>query len=139
MSSKLVEYFNRMPRIGTLSTAGKDGTVDSAVIGSARMQDERTVTMGLRNNRTFANLKENPHAVFTIVEPGKNVPDWKGVRVYLTMQECRTQGPLLDAIKTMIATHESEEAAVAIHAAAIFRVTEIRPLVDFGQGWEKSI
>jgi len=33
MSSKLMEYFNRSPRIGTLSTASRDGTVDSAVFG----------------------------------------------------------------------------------------------------------
>jgi len=26
-----------------------------------------------------------------------------------------------------------------IHAALAFEVTEIRPLADFGQGWEKSI
>lgn len=33
MSSHLMEYFNRPLRIGTLSTAGADGTVDFAVFG----------------------------------------------------------------------------------------------------------
>ena len=34
MSSKLMDYFNKSPRIGTLSTADKAGTVDSGVFGS---------------------------------------------------------------------------------------------------------
>jgi hypothetical protein len=139
MTSKLVDYFNRMPRIGTLSTASKKGKVDSAVIGSARMEDERTVTMGLRRNRTYEYLQENPHAVFTIIEPGPKVPDWKGVRVYLRMNTCDHSGPLLDRIQAMVAKFESEEAARAIYAAGRFEVTEVRPLVDFGQGWERSI
>ena len=32
-----MEYFNRAPRIGTLSTAGADGAVDVAVYGSPRL------------------------------------------------------------------------------------------------------
>jgi hypothetical protein len=47
MPSKLMEYFNKAPRIGTLSTADKSGNVDSAVFGSPRMTDEKTVVMGL--------------------------------------------------------------------------------------------
>jgi hypothetical protein len=43
------------------------------------MQDERTVTMGLRRTRTYTYLQENPHAVFTKLEPGPRVPDWKGI------------------------------------------------------------
>lgn len=58
---------------------GRDGAVDAAVFGSARMQDERTVTMGLRRTRTYTYLQENPHAVFTKLEPGPRVPDWKGI------------------------------------------------------------
>jgi hypothetical protein len=47
MPLKLMEYFNKAPRIGTLSTADKSGNVDSAVFGSPRMTDEKTVVMGL--------------------------------------------------------------------------------------------
>ena len=69
MASKLMEYFNKSPRIGTLSTADKAGKVDSAVFGSPRMTDEKTVVMVLRKNRMFNNLLENPNAVFMIMEP----------------------------------------------------------------------
>ena len=76
MSAKLMEYFNKQPRIGVLATAGKDGKVDIAYFGSPRMVDEKTVVMAVSNNRTFANLQENPNAVFMILEPGKTMPEW---------------------------------------------------------------
>jgi hypothetical protein len=139
MSPKLMDYFNKQPRLGTLSTSGKDGKVNVAYFGSPRMVDEKTVIMGIGKNRTFANLQENPHAVFMIMEPGKVITEWKGVRVYLKMRECHTSGEKLDQIKAQIAQRAGEAAAKIIYAAVIFEVNEIRPFADFGQGWEKSI
>ena len=52
MSAKLMEYFNKQPRLGTLSTADKAGNVNVAYFGSPRMVDEKTVFMGLGKNRT---------------------------------------------------------------------------------------
>ena len=139
MSAKLMEYFNKQPRLGTLSTADKAGNVNVAYFGSPRMVDEKTVFMALGKNRTFANLQDNPHAVFMIMEPGESLPEWKGVRVYLTMTEYQTSGEKLDQIKQVIAEKAGESAAKMIHAAVTFEIKEIRPLADFGQGWEKSI
>jgi hypothetical protein len=140
MSKKLMEYFNKQPRLGTLSTADKNGKVDSAYFGSPRMVDEKTILMGTGKNRTFSNLLENPHAVFLIMEPGKAVTDWKGVRIYAEMKEHETSGQKLDQIRAAIAEKVGPEAAQKmIHAALTFQVTDIRPLADFGQSWEKSI
>ena len=139
MPSKLMEYFNKSPRIGTLSTADKVGNVDSGVFGSPRMADERTVVMGLGKNRTLANLQQNPHAVFLIMEPSADFMDWKGIRVYLKVQNIATIGPVLDTFKARMAKVAGEEAAEMIYAAVSFSVTEVRPLVDMGQGWEKSV
>ena len=139
MSAKLMEYFNKQPRLGTLSTADKEGKVNVAYFGSPRMVDEKTVFMGLGKNRTFDNLQENPHAVYMIMEPGESLPEWKGVRVYLVMTECQTSGEKLDQIRGVIAEKAGEGAAKMIHAAVTFDIKEIRPLADFGQGWEKSI
>ncbi|MCX5844691.1 MAG: pyridoxamine 5'-phosphate oxidase family protein, partial [Deltaproteobacteria bacterium] len=83
MPSKLMDYFNKSPRIGTLSTADKAGNIDSGVFGSPRMTDEKTVVMGLGKNRTLANLQQNPHAVYLIMDSGATLMDWKGIRVYL--------------------------------------------------------
>ena len=139
MSAKLMEYFNKQPRLGTLSTANKEGEVNVAYFGSPRMVDEKTVFMGLGNNHTFANLQDNPNAVYMIMEPGDSLPEWKGVRVYLTMTDCQTSGEKLDQIQAAIAEKGGENAGKMIHAAVTFEVKEIRPLADFGQGWEASV
>ena len=139
MSAKLIGYFNKQPRLGVLSTSGKDGKVDVAVLGSPRMVDEKTVMIALSKNRTFANLQENPNAVFMIMEPGKALLDWKGIRLYLKMKEFSTSGVELDMIRNESAKFVGEEAAKMIYAAVTFEVAEVRPLVDFGQGWERSI
>jgi hypothetical protein len=69
MSGKLIDYFNKQPRLGVISTSSKDGKVDSAVYGSPQMVDEKTVIVALAQGRSFANLQENPNAVFLIMEP----------------------------------------------------------------------
>lgn len=139
MSTKLMEYFNKTPRIGTLSTASKDGKVNTACFGSPRMIDEKTVVMCVRNSRTFANLKENPNAVYMIIEPGKTLPEWKGIRVYLKMTGYETSGERIEAMRKTVAERVGEKAAKAMHAVLIFEIQEVRPLSDEGQGWEKSI
>ena len=134
-----MEYFNKLPRIGTLSTADKSGNVNSAVFGSPHMTDEGTVVMGLGKNRTLANLRQNPHAVYLILEPSADFMDWKGIRVYLEVQNIATIGPVFDTFRARMAKVIGEEAAEMIYATVSFSVTEIRPLVDMGQGWEKSV
>jgi len=139
MSGKLIEYFNKQPRLGVISTSGKDGTVDSAVYGSPQMIDEKTVLVAFGRGRTFSNLLENPNAVYMILEPGAGLLDWKGVRVYMKMKEHVTSGPRLEEYRSQMAKVVGELAAGMIGALATFDVTEVRPLVDFGQGWEKGI
>jgi hypothetical protein len=139
MSANLMDYFNKMPRLGTLSTASKAGKVNVAYFGSPRMIDEKTIFMGCGKNRTFANLQENPNAVFMIMEPGSSPPEWKGVRLYLRMTECETSGKKLDMLKSQLAEKAGPAAAKMMHAAVTFEIEELRPVADFGQGWEKSI
>ena len=139
MDGKLMEYFNKQPRLGCLSTSGKDGKVDVACFGSPRMVNEKTVVMALRKNRTLDNLQRNPNAVFMIMEPAKTSAEWKGVRVYLKMKSCETSGETLEKMRAQTAKAVGEEAAKSIYAAVTFEVGEVRPIVDTGQSWEKSI
>jgi hypothetical protein len=103
------------------------------------MTDEKTVVMGLGQNRTLANLRQNPNAVFLIMEPGATLMDWKGIRVYLKAENIATSGPVLDTFRANMAKVAGEEAAKMIYATVSFAITEIRPLIDMGQGWEKSV
>ena len=140
MSAELMEYFNKQPRLGTLSTANNAGKVDVAYFGSARMVDEKTVVLGLGHNRSFANLRENPHAVFMIMQPGETPPEWKGVRVYLKLKEIQESGRKLDELRAAIAKKVGEMTAQKmIHAYVALEIEEIRPFADFGQTWRKSI
>ena len=139
MAAKLMEYFNKQPRLGTLSTADKEGKVNAAVLGSPRMVDEKTVVMTLRNSRTFANLQENPYAVFAIMEPGKTTPEWKGIRVYLKMTGYQTSGEKLETMRAQAAQRIGEATAKLIHAAVTLEVYDVRPTIDSGQGWEAAI
>jgi hypothetical protein len=64
------------------------------------------------SGRTFANIEEEPHAVFLIMEPGAGILDWKGIRVYLKMQEYADSGPKLENYKSQMAKIVGEHAAV---------------------------
>lgn len=139
MSKKLMEYFNKQPRLATMSTADKEGKVDVSVLGSPQMVDEKTVVMTLRDNRTFANLKENPYAVYAIMEPGKTSPEWKGVRVYLKMIDYQTAGEKFETMKAAAIQRLGEARAKLICVAVTLEVYEIRPMIDSGQGWEAAI
>jgi len=139
MEEKLMEYFNKQPRMGCMSTSGKDGKVNVACFGSPRMIDDKTVVMAVRKNRTLDNLRQNPNAVFMIMEPGKTSLEWKGVRVYLKMKGYETSGENLEKARVQAAKAVGEEAAKALYAVVTFQVEEVRPIIDTGQSWEKSI
>lgn len=140
MTKELMDYFNKQPRLGCLSTADENGRVNAAYFGSPRMIDEKTIVMGIGRNRTLANLYENPNAAFIVFEPGAAVTDWKGVRLYVKVKEIDTSGEQYQTVKSAIAEKVGKAMAdKMIHAAVIFAIEEIRPLVDMGQGWEKSI
>jgi hypothetical protein len=128
---EVMEFFNKLPRIGTLSTANRNGDVNVAVFGSPQMIDENTVIMGIGRNRSFRNLQENPKAAFMIVEPGKTMMDWKGVRVYLEVMDIESGGGFFEEVRDGIAKAAGKVAADMIHAAIRFRVIEVRPVVEF--------
>jgi hypothetical protein len=127
-----MELFNRRPRIGTLSTANRQGDVNVAVFGSPQMIDENTVVMGIGENRSFRNLRENPKAVFIVMEPGKGLMDWKGARVYMEAMAIETGGGFFEQIKENIASAAGKTAGDMIHAAIRFKIVEVRPIVDLG-------
>lgn len=126
---QVMEMFNKRPRIGTLSTANRNGDVNVAIFGSPQMTDENTVVMGIGDNRSLSYLRENPNAVFIVMEPGKTPMDWKGCRVYLAVDRLEDHGDLLDSIRAKIAEAAGEAAAKMIRAAVRFKVTDVRELI----------
>jgi len=129
---ELMELFNKRPRIGTLSTADSKGEVNVAVFGSPHMIDENSVVMGIGKNRTFRNLKENPKAIFMIVEPGETIMDWKGARVNLEAINIESGGDFYEQIKGNITKQGGKQAGDMINAAIRFKITEVRGLTAMG-------
>lgn len=134
-----MDYFNRQPRIGVISTSSANGVVDCAVYGSPQMLDEKTVQVAFGRGRTIENLRQNPNAVYMIMEPGAGILDWKGLRVYMRMNECFSSGPVLEEYRRRMAEVMGEQAAGMISVVGLFEVTGVRPLMDFGQGWESAV
>lgn len=151
MPANLMEYFNKEPGLGILSTSSSNGQVDSAIFGSPHMTDEKTVVVATAKNHSFANLLENPNAVYIRMEqfldspktgkmkPGSSVMDWKRIRVYMRMKKYATSRKMLEVIQKQAIDLIGEEATKMLHAAVIFETYEVRPLVDFGRGVGNSI
>lgn len=127
--NEVMELFNKRPRIGTLSTANSKGEVNVAVFGSPQMIDENTIVMGIGKNRSYQNLQENPKAAFIVMEPGKTLMDWKGVRVYLEAVAIESEGGFFQQIRENLEKAVGKAAAAMIHAAIRFRITEVRSIV----------
>ncbi len=119
---------------GVVSTSDDQGQVDSAIFGSCRLIDEQTVLIGLGNNRTLANLRRNPHATLLFATPGTTVFNWRGARIYLKLGELAESGPVFDETIRAIEKQAGKMAARMITTVAFFRVTEVRPLIDFPGG-----
>lgn len=134
-----MKYFNRQPRTGTIGTASGDCRVDVTVMGSPRMTDEKTVTEGPGGKGTLANLRQDPNAVFMIVEPGASIMDWGGIRVYMTLRDLTTAGPALDAYLAVMIRVAGEGVASMRKALATFEVIQSVLSSTWGQGWERSI
>ena len=132
IEQKVLESVNRPGRIGVLATADKEARPNLAYFGSPRLTPEGTLVVGLGENRTLANLEQNPQAVFFALESSPvdfSTPGW---RLYLRVQEIQRQGPVLDEIRGFIAEKAGKQAAGMIQAGVVFQVEEVRPLVDMG-------
>jgi len=125
----VMEMFNKKTRIGALATSNKNGDVNAAVFGSPQMIDENTVIMAIGNNRTFKNLQENPKASFIVMEPGETPAHWKGVRLYLEVDEFERYGEVLDSFRENIRKVAGKKSADAIAAAIRFKIVDLRPLI----------
>ena len=126
---ELMEMFNKHNRIGVLATANKSGAVNTAVFGSPRMIDDETIIMAIGDNRSYQYLQENPRASFIVVEPGDEMPQWRGARLYLEVDSFERYGEVLDSFREKIRKTAGSRSADAIQAAIRFKIVDVRPLI----------
>ncbi|BCR03213.1 hypothetical protein DESUT3_02820 [Desulfuromonas versatilis] len=118
-------------RITTLSTVDEAGAPNAAVFGSVHLLGENTLALAMGENRSLHNLRSNPRAVLLVALPGPQVLSWRGARVYLELAGTATSGPLLEGMVKQVAEQAGSMAARMIRCAVTFRITAMRPLIDF--------
>jgi len=77
----LKNYFEATKGTGVISTADKDGKVNSAVYSRPHFLEDGSLAFIMRDRLTHHNLQSNPHAAYLFVEEG---PGYKGKRLHLT-------------------------------------------------------
>lgn len=131
MDNEQLKIFISDPqRVGTLATVDRQGNPNSAVIGSATLHKSGQLAMGLGDNRSLKNLRDNPKAVFTIFQPAQNFFAWQGVRLYLKCEAIDTDGELKQQVVQQVEATAGTFAARMIVAAVRFSIEATRPLLD---------
>ena len=122
---KLREMFPAGGR-GIIAASDSFGNVNIAVYAKPHIVDEKTVAWGMTEGRTWACVKENPHAAYLYMNPG---PGYSGVRLKLSLKKFLESGDMLDTVKKHTSELVSPAAAEAVKHVAYFEVEEIRPLI----------
>ena len=122
---KLAELFPSGGK-GVIATAGAAGVVNTAIYARPHIIDDETLAWGMTDGRSYANLRENPHASYLYMAPVKGYSGW---RLNLELTRIEESGDLLERIRLSTKEIVGPEAAAMVKHVGYFRVTEIRPLV----------
>jgi predicted pyridoxine 5'-phosphate oxidase superfamily flavin-nucleotide-binding protein len=133
LSEKVKEYLQAEGRANVLATADKAGRVNLAAFGSLQLGDDNTLLLMLGDNRSIANLKDNPYAACMITLHGKTGMAQEGCRLYLKVQDIVDGGAQWEKTKARIQARIGAGADMLRHLVR-FEIVEARPILDFGQG-----
>lgn len=132
LTKEIIESINNPNRIGIVCTADADGKPNAACLGSLRIRDGKTLSVGSTGGRTLDNLKQNPHAMFFCISESPVTIKTPGYRIYLKVNEVQNEGPVLDQIRAELTERAGADAANRIKTAIVFDVIEVRNMVDMG-------
>ncbi len=122
---KLAELFPEGGK-GVIATASAACVVNTAVYARPHIIDEETLAWGMTDSRSYANLRQNPHASYLYLAP---VSGFSGWRLTLELIRIEDTGALLETIRKSTREIVGAEAAAQVKHVGYFRVTEIRPLI----------
>ena len=92
----LKSYFEKTKGFGVISTADKDGRVDSAVFSRPHIMEDGTIAFIMNDNLTHHNLQSNPWAAYLFKETADS---YKGKRFFLTKISEEKDSKLLMQLK----------------------------------------
>ncbi len=133
VNEKAKEYMRTEARSNVLATTDKGGKVNLAVFGSLALADDETVIVMLGENRTYANLRENPYASCLVTLVGKTGMQQEGCRLYLKVRSVEDAGKTFDVMKEEVRKRVGDAAEMLKHLVR-FDIEEVRPILDMGQG-----
>jgi hypothetical protein len=124
----LKDYFENKKGIGVLSTADKNGKVDSAIYSRPHVMEDGTVAFIMRDRLSHKNVSENPRAAYLFVEEGNG---YQGKRFFLTMEREEVDSELLYELRRR--TYPPEKDRRDPKYLVFFRLDEELPLVGAGE------
>jgi hypothetical protein len=121
----LKAYFERHEGVGILATCDPNYLVDVAVYAKPMVVNRTMIALVMRQKLSHQNLRADLHAAYMFIENG---PDYKGIRLYLTMQKEEINQSVVEAMRKeqpLIYPDNDDSEKYLV----FFTVNRIRPLV----------
>ncbi len=103
----LKKYFETNRGVGVMSTADREGRVDSAIYARPHVMEDGTLAFIMRDRLTHKNIGENPFALYLFIE---NQPGYRGVRLFLKKVREDTNQELINKMTRRSLTPEEDAA-----------------------------
>lgn len=133
VSETVRNCFGAEARANILATSDRTGSVNLAMFGSCQLMDDESVIVMLGDNRSYSNLRENPHAACMVMLHGKTGLATEGCRLYLKVRSMEDEGEQWIGVRDKIRARIGGAADMLKHLVW-FDIVEARPILDFGQG-----
>jgi hypothetical protein len=118
----LREYFEKTNGTGVMSTADKDGKVDTAVYARPHVMDDGSLAFIMRDRLTHHNLQSNPYAAYLFITDD---PGYKGKRLYLKKVREEQDTELLETLRRRQYPDTKEDTKFLV----FFSLENERPLI----------
>lgn len=122
----LKTYFENTKGIGVLSTADREGRVDSAVYSRPHVMEDGSFAFIMRDRLTHANLQRNPRAAYLFIEEGGG---YKGKRFFLTKIREEKNSELVAHLRRRSKSDTTDEDTFV----GFFSIDQELPLVGAGE------
>ncbi|KIH76548.1 Pyridoxamine 5'-phosphate oxidase [Geoalkalibacter ferrihydriticus] len=124
----LRNYFATSQGTGVLSTADREGRVDSAIYARPHILADGTIAMIMRERLTHHNLQQNPYAAYLFRESG---PGYRGVRLFLKKLREDADPELLQEMTRRCLSPEEDQAR-GPKFIVYFQLEKLLPLIGDG-------
>jgi len=121
------EYFENTKGTGVLSTASKDGRIDSALYSRPHVMEDGSFAFIMHDRLTHSNIQENPYAVYLYIEES---PGIRGKRLYLKKLREESDPELIASLRRRIYREEKKDDALYL---VYFTLEQELPLVGAGE------